>query len=89
MRHGRAVARCGADARQGFLQRMAVEHLGLQRQFSARGQMTLVHDDQLLGEHEITVCGMSLGYPQQDAPVHLFAMPRRTVEEFVRFNGFE
>jgi hypothetical protein len=68
---------------------MAVKHFGLQRQFSARGQMTLVHDDQLLDEHEITVRGMSPGYPQQDAPVHLFAMPRRTFDEFVRFNGFE
>lgn len=42
-----------------------------------------------LGEHEITVCGMSLGHPRQDAAVNLFAMPRRTVQQFVRFNGFE
>jgi nitroreductase len=42
-----------------------------------------------LGENELTVCGMSLGHPQQDAAVNHIAMPRRPVREFVRFDGFE
>ncbi len=42
-----------------------------------------------LGEHELTVCGMSLGYPQRDAAVNRIGMPRRSVQEFVRFAGFE
>lgn len=43
----------------------------------------------VLGEHELTVCGMSLGYPQHDAAVNHIAMPRRAVREFVRFAGFD
>ncbi len=42
-----------------------------------------------MGEHELTVCGMSLGYPQQDAAVNRITMPRRAVREFVNFAGFE
>lgn len=42
-----------------------------------------------LGEHELTVCGMSLGYPQREAAVNRIAMPRRPVREFVRFEGFD
>jgi nitroreductase len=42
-----------------------------------------------LGEHEITVCGMSLGYPQREAAVNRIAMPRRAVSEFVSFDGFQ
>lgn len=42
-----------------------------------------------LGEHELTVCGMSLGYPQREAAVNRIAMPRRAVREFVNFDGFE
>jgi nitroreductase len=41
------------------------------------------------GEHELTVCGMSLGYPQCEAAVNGIAMPRRSVREFGRFDGFE
>jgi nitroreductase len=43
----------------------------------------------VLGEHELTVCGMSLGYPQREAAVNHIAMPRRAVREFVSFQGFE
>lgn len=42
-----------------------------------------------LGEHERTVCGMSLGYPQREAAVNRIAMPRRAVREFVSFDGFQ
>lgn len=42
-----------------------------------------------LGEHELTVCGMSLGYPQREAAVNRIAMPRRAVGEFVSFDGFQ
>jgi nitroreductase len=42
-----------------------------------------------LGEHELTVCGMSLGYPQREAAVNRIAMPRRAVREFVSFDGFQ
>jgi nitroreductase len=42
-----------------------------------------------LTEHELTVCGMSLGYPEPEAAVNRMAMPRRDVQEFVRFDGFE
>lgn len=42
-----------------------------------------------LGEHDLTVCGMSIGYPQQDAAVNHIAMPRRAVREFASFAGFE
>lgn len=41
-----------------------------------------------MGEHELTVCGMSLGYAAQDAPVNGMAMPRRAVREFVSFDHF-
>lgn len=41
-----------------------------------------------LREHELTVCGMSLGYPERDAPVNRLAMPRRAVDEFASFQGF-
>jgi nitroreductase len=42
-----------------------------------------------LGEHELTVCGMSLGYPQQEAAVNRIAMPRRDLREVARFTGFD
>ncbi len=42
-----------------------------------------------LGEHELTACGMSLGYPMREAAVNRIDMPRRAVQEFVRFDGFE
>jgi len=42
-----------------------------------------------LGEHELTVCGMSVGYPQRDAAVNRMGMPRKAVREFASFAGFE
>jgi nitroreductase len=39
-------------------------------------------------EHELTVCGMSLGYPDRDVPVNQVATPRRAVHEFVSFQRF-
>lgn len=39
-------------------------------------------------EHELTVCGMSLGYPDRDVPVNRVATPRRTVHEFASFQHF-
>lgn len=39
-------------------------------------------------EHELTVCGMSLGYPEPEAAVNRMAMPRREVREFASFTGF-
>ncbi|MDO9435235.1 MAG: nitroreductase [Hydrogenophaga sp.] len=42
-----------------------------------------------LGEHEVTVCGMSLGYPEPDAPINRMSMPRRDVREFVSFESFD
>ncbi len=41
-----------------------------------------------LTEHELTVCGMSLGYPDPDALVNRMAMPRRDVRAFASFTGF-
>ena len=41
-----------------------------------------------LTEHEQTVCGMSLGYPERDEPVNRMAMPRRAVREFAHFDRF-
>ncbi|KRC12359.1 nitroreductase [Hydrogenophaga sp. Root209] len=40
-------------------------------------------------EHELTVCGMSLGYPDRDEPVNCMSMPRREVHEFANFDRFE
>ncbi len=42
-----------------------------------------------LTEHEQTVCGMSLGYPEREEPVNRMAMPRRGVHEFANFDGFK
>lgn len=42
-----------------------------------------------LRDNELTVCGMSLGYPERDAPVNRMAMPRREVSEFVSFESFD
>ena len=41
-----------------------------------------------LTEHEVTVCGMSLGFPDPDALVNRMAMPRRDVRAFASFTGF-
>jgi nitroreductase len=38
--------------------------------------------------HEV-VCGMSLGYAQDDAAVNRLGMPRAAVEQFTRFAGFD
>lgn len=42
-----------------------------------------------LRENELTVCGMSLGYPEHDAPVNRMTMPRREVRDFVSFASFD
>ncbi|WP_137920326.1 nitroreductase [Hydrogenophaga sp. 2FB] len=39
-------------------------------------------------EHEVTVCGMSLGYPEAEAAVNRMAMPRRAPRDFANFEGF-
>ncbi len=39
-------------------------------------------------EQELTVCGMSLGYPDRDEPVNRMTMPRREVHEFASFDLF-
>lgn len=39
-------------------------------------------------EHELTVCGMSLGYPDRDVPINRVATPRRAVHEFTSFQHF-
>jgi nitroreductase len=40
------------------------------------------------GPDELTVCGMSLGYPRPDEPVNRLGMPRRALHEFVCFDHF-
>jgi nitroreductase len=35
------------------------------------------------------VCGMSLGYAQEDSVVNKLGMPRESVEQFARFAGFD
>ena len=42
-----------------------------------------------LRETELTVCGMSIGYPDREAAVNCMAMPRRSVAEFARFVGLD
>lgn len=42
-----------------------------------------------LADHELTVCGMSLGYPDPAAPVNLFPISRRPVADFLRVHGFD
>lgn len=41
-----------------------------------------------LGEHQVTVCGMSMGYGDPEAAVNRMGMPREPVEAFARFAGF-
>lgn len=41
------------------------------------------------GADELTVCGMSLGYPRLDEPVNRLGMPRRAVQAFACFDHFE
>lgn len=42
-----------------------------------------------MGEHETTVCGMSLGHAAEQEPVNHMGMPREPVEAFARLIGFE
>jgi nitroreductase len=42
-----------------------------------------------MGEHEITVCGMSLGYADEEAQVNVMEMPRESVDAFAWMTGFE
>ena len=37
---------------------------------------------------EVTACGMSMGWGDPSAEVNRMAMPRRSVEDFARFDGF-
>lgn len=39
-------------------------------------------------EHELTVCGMSLGYPDHDNPINRMNMPRRRVRDFASFDNY-
>ncbi|MGH8786805.1 MAG: nitroreductase [Cupriavidus necator] len=41
-----------------------------------------------LDENEVTVCGMSMGYAEQDAEVNRLQMPRAQAQQFARFIGF-
>ena len=41
-----------------------------------------------LPAHEVTACGMSMGYGAADAPVNRMEMQRESVERFARFVGF-
>ncbi len=38
---------------------------------------------------EVTACGMSMGWGDPSAEVNRMAMPRRAVEDFARFEGFD
>ena len=37
------------------------------------------------GSDEMLVCGMSLGYADESAPVNTYKTPRETVESFTRW----
>ena len=39
--------------------------------------------------HEVTACGMSMGYGDAEADVNRMGMPRQRVEEFARLVGFD
>jgi nitroreductase len=38
---------------------------------------------------QLTVCGMAMGFADPDAKVNQFRMPRESVNNFVRFIGFD
>ena len=42
-----------------------------------------------IGSHEVVVCGMSIGYPDLDAPENTLATERVPAREFTAFFGFE
>jgi nitroreductase len=42
-----------------------------------------------LGETEAVVCGMSLGWPDGEAPVNHLNMPRQEVEQLAQWHGFD
>lgn len=42
-----------------------------------------------LASEEMVVCGMSLGYPDDQAPVNQLEMPREPLEGFTRWLGFD
>jgi nitroreductase len=42
-----------------------------------------------MGPEELTVCGMSMGYGDAQAPVNCMDMPRRGVDAFARLVGFD
>jgi len=41
-----------------------------------------------LADEEIVVCGMSLGYADEDAPEYRLVTSRVPAREFMRFEGF-
>ena len=42
-----------------------------------------------LGEHEMVVCGVALGYEDPDAPANGLRTDRLSLEEFARFEGWD
>ncbi|MGC1816154.1 MAG: nitroreductase, partial [Casimicrobiaceae bacterium] len=42
-----------------------------------------------LGSDELVVCGMSLGYAEEEAAVNRLDMPREPLEKFTRWLGFD
>jgi hypothetical protein len=42
-----------------------------------------------LAPNESVVCGMSLGYPDQQAPLNHMGMPRDALETFTSWRGFD
>ena len=42
-----------------------------------------------MAPHHVTACGMSLGLPDESAPVNQVRMPRQGADTFAQFSGFE
>ncbi|NWB94131.1 nitroreductase [Pseudomonas agarici] len=49
----------------------------------------LIKDFLRLDDHQEIVCGMSLGYADETAPVNSLRMPRETTQAFTHFLGFD
>lgn len=50
---------------------------------------TVIAEHLCMPEHEVTACGMSLGYADAAAAINGLRMPRERVDDFARFFGFE
>lgn len=48
----------------------------------------VVAEQLAMGPHEVTACGMSMGYADADARVNGMQLPRRDVDDFARLAGF-